>query len=91
MVKTYSFKVLLEPDEDSDGRPAWFAYCPALKHIGGNASGRTKNEALKNLSEIVRMIIEELHEDGEPIPQSPSKYVRVDPVSQYAPRFAITV
>ena len=30
-MKTYSFKVVVEPDEDVLGNPAWHAYCPALE------------------------------------------------------------
>ena len=32
-IKTYSFKVVLEPDEDAEGKLAWYAYCPALADI----------------------------------------------------------
>jgi hypothetical protein len=28
-MKTYTFKVVVEPDEDALGNPAWHAYCPA--------------------------------------------------------------
>ena len=41
-MKTYSFKVVVEPDEDTAGNPVWFAYCPALENIGAATSGRTK-------------------------------------------------
>ena len=33
-MKTYSFKVVVEPDEDAQGNPAWHAYCPALVERG---------------------------------------------------------
>jgi hypothetical protein len=29
-MKTYTFKVIVEPDEDAQGNPAWHAYCPTL-------------------------------------------------------------
>lgn len=63
-MKTYSFKVVLEPDEDAEGNPAWFAYCPALESIGAATSGRTKAEALKNINEVVDMIVQEFSDDG---------------------------
>jgi predicted RNase H-like HicB family nuclease len=63
-MKTYSFKVIIEPDEDR-----WHAYCPALEHLGGTTWGNTQEEALKHINEVVEMIVNELHEDGEPIPE----------------------
>ncbi len=60
-MKTYSFKVVAEPDEDAAGNPAWFAYCPALESIGGATSGRTKEEALRNINEVAHMIVQGLH------------------------------
>ena len=67
-MKTYSFKVVLEPDEDAAGAPAWFAYCPALERIGGATSGRTREEALQNINQVIRMIVQEFVEDGKPLP-----------------------
>jgi hypothetical protein len=43
-MKTYSFKVVVEPDEDAQGDPAWYAYCPALESVGGATSGRNREE-----------------------------------------------
>jgi len=63
-VKTYIFKVVLEPDENT-----WHVYCPALLTLGGATWGRTKEEALKHIQEVVQMIVEELKEEGEPIPE----------------------
>jgi predicted RNase H-like HicB family nuclease len=90
-MKTYTFKVVVEPDEDAAGNPAWFAYCPAFESIGGATSGRTREEALKNINEVVQMIVQELVEDGEPLPEGPDDTVEVDEISQEAPRIAITV
>jgi predicted RNase H-like HicB family nuclease len=59
-VKTYSFKVVVEPDEGG-----YHAYCPALRHLGAVTQGATQEEALRNINEVVRMIIDELREDGE--------------------------
>ena len=61
---TYIFRVVVEPDEDK-----WSAYCPALLEQGAATWGNTKEEALKHVNEVAHMIIEELIEDGEPIPE----------------------
>jgi len=71
-MRTYVFKVVVEPDGDR-----WHAYCPVLEDKGGATWGYTKEEALKNISEVVEMIIEELIEDGEPIPEAPEEEVQV--------------
>ena len=63
--KTYTFKVVVEPDEDR-----WHAYCPALLNQGASTWGYTKEEALKHINEVVQMVLEELVEDGEPIPKA---------------------
>lgn len=90
-MKTYSFKVLVEPDEDAQGNPAWHAYCPALESIGGATSGRTREEALSNINEVVHMIVQEFVEEGKPLPEGPEDAVEVDEVSPQAPRIAVTV
>ncbi len=63
-MKSYVFKVVVEPDEG-----AWSAHCPALAKLGAATWGRTKGEALKHIDEVVQMIVEELIEDGEPVPE----------------------
>ena len=70
--KTYTFKVVIEPDEDR-----WYAYCPALVDRGVATWGYTKTEALNNLDEVVKMVVESLIEDGEPIPEEPPDLVHV--------------
>ena len=90
-MKTYTFKVVVEPDEDALGNPAWHAYCPALESIGAATSGRTRDEALKNINEVVRMIVEESLEEGRPLPESPADDVEVTEVSKETPRIAVTV
>ncbi|MFH1187749.1 MAG: type II toxin-antitoxin system HicB family antitoxin [bacterium] len=81
-VKTYDFKIIVEPDEDR-----WHAYCPALKKHGVATWGYTKEEALKNIQEVAQMVVEELVEDGEYIPEEPKDEVQVF----LEPRVAITV
>ena len=62
-MKTYTFRVVVEPDEDR-----WFACCPALEGLGAATWGYTREEALKNINEVLQMVVAELIEDGEPIP-----------------------
>ena len=90
-MKTYTFKVVVEPDEDALGNPAWHAYCPALESIGAASSGRTKDEALKNINEVVHMIVEEFLAEGRALPEGPADDVEVAEVSQESPRIAVTV
>ena len=91
-MKTYNFKVVVEQDEDFDGNPSgWHAYCPALENVGGSTWGETKEDALKNISDVVRMIVEEFVEDGTPLPEGPGDTVEVEEVSLEEPRIAVTV
>jgi predicted RNase H-like HicB family nuclease len=71
-MKTYTFRVVVEPDEDR-----WFAYCPVLEGNGGATWGYTKEEALKNIREVVEMTVESMIEHGEPIPEEPETEVKV--------------
>ncbi len=72
MIRTYVFRVVVEPDEDR-----WFACCPVLESKGGATWGYTKEEAYKNIQEVVQMVVEGLIEDGEPIPVNPEKGAHV--------------
>jgi len=90
-MKTYSFKVVVEADEDAHGDPAWHAYCPALESVGGATSGRSREEALRNINEVVRMIVQEFVEEGRPLPEGPRDAVEIEEVSPDKPRIAVTV
>ena len=91
-VKTYNFKVAIEPDEDFDGNPSgWHAYCPALRQVGGSMWGATREKALQNINEVVRMIAAEAVEEGRPLPEGPEDSDAVEEVSQEEPRIAVTV
>ena len=91
-MKTYDFKVTIEPDEDFDGNPSgWRAYCPALESLGGSTFGETRELALKNINEVVRMIVQEFIDEGKPLPEGPRDSVIVEEVSQDEPRIAVTV
>jgi predicted RNase H-like HicB family nuclease len=90
-MKTYTFKVVVEPDEDALGHPAWHAYCPALESLGAATSGRFRDEALKDINEVVHMIVDEFLEEGRALPEGPAEDVEVAEISQEAPRIAVTV
>jgi predicted RNase H-like HicB family nuclease len=90
-MKTYSFKVVVEPDEDAAGNAAWYAYCPALESVGRATSGRTREEALSKINEVVHMIVQEFTEEGKALPEGPEDSVEIEEVSQEEPRIAVTV
>jgi predicted RNase H-like HicB family nuclease len=64
-MKTYTFKVVVEPDEGG-----FHAFCPALRRYGAVTQGQTEHEALKNINELVQVIVDELQEDGIPLPNA---------------------
>ncbi len=90
-MKTYTFAVVLEPDEDAQGNPAWHAYCPALESAGAATSGRTREEALNKINEVVHMIVQEFVEEGKTLPDVPADAVQIEEVSEENPRIAVTV
>ncbi|MBI2150200.1 MAG: type II toxin-antitoxin system HicB family antitoxin [Acidobacteria bacterium] len=67
-MKSYVFKVVVEDDEHEDGRKAFSVCCPALEHVGAVTWGDTREEALKNIGEVLHMIVEEFAEEGKEIP-----------------------
>lgn len=70
-LKTYIFRVVLEEDRWPDEPPSaavWRAYVPSLESLGAATWGKTQQEALKNIQDVLEMIIEELEEEGKPIP-----------------------
>lgn len=60
---TYTFKVVVEPDEDR-----WRSYQPELEAQGAATWGNTREEALQNIREVLEMIVAELVEDGKSVP-----------------------
>ena len=56
---TYPFHIEVEPDED-----AWRAYCPALEKHGAATWGKTRDEALENIRQVVEMVVTDLAEAG---------------------------
>jgi predicted RNase H-like HicB family nuclease len=87
-MKTYNFKVVVEADQDYDGnRAGWHAYCPALERHGASTWGATEAEALKNIDDVVHMVVESVLEHGEQIQEDPTDRVEVS----VGPRVAVTV
>ena len=81
-MKTYVFRVVVEPDED-----CWIAYCPVLERHATTTWGYTRDEALNHIQEVVEMVLQELVEDKEPIPEEPSEEVFVSS----EPRVAVII
>jgi predicted RNase H-like HicB family nuclease len=76
-LKTYTFRVVLEEDPFPDGRQAYLAYCPALK--GATTWGYTPHEALRNLQEVITLILEDMQAHGEPLPTGRGVTVSTEP------------
>jgi len=60
-METYRFQVIIEQDEDG----FYVADVPALS--GCHTQGRTFEEALENIREVIGMCIREMREDGKAI------------------------
>ena len=52
-MKTYDFRVQLEPDEEG-----WRAFCPPLESLGASTWGKSQDEALNNIKEVLTMIVQ---------------------------------
>lgn len=68
-MKSYTFKILIEEDTFPDGSIGYFVSVPALEHLGAATQGKTPKAALQNIQEVLHLILEELHEEGRPIPR----------------------
>lgn len=61
----HTFQVIIEQDE-----AGWYvAECPALKAC--YTQGKTYEEALDNIRDVIQMCLEELKESGQPVPHQP--------------------
>ncbi len=88
VVRTYNFKVVVEPDEDFDGNPSgWHVYCPTLEGRGASTWGITEAEALDNINGVVQMVVESMLTHGGQVPEDSSEEVGVT----VEPRVAVTV
>ncbi len=65
-MKSYVFRVVVEEDQFDDGRAGFSAYCPSLE--GAYTWGETREQALERIQEAVKLILDELREEGKPIP-----------------------
>ncbi|HEX4594690.1 MAG TPA: type II toxin-antitoxin system HicB family antitoxin [Bryobacteraceae bacterium] len=64
-MKSYTFKVVVEPDEEK-----WHAFCPALESQGASTWGHSREEALKHIDEVVQLVVESMLEHGEKLPDA---------------------
>jgi len=79
-MKSYIFKVILEKDkwpDEPDEKAVWRAYVPLLESKGAATWGHTKEEALQNLQETLRLILEDMAELGEALPKEPKEEVMI--------------
>ena len=81
-MKTYSFKVLVEPDDDR-----WHAYCLALEDRGASTWGGTAEEALKHIDEVVQLVVDSMSDHGERLPDESGDDVQLT----VEPRVTVTV
>ncbi len=60
-LKSYNLQVVIEQDEDR----VFIAECPALQ--GCYAQGKTFEEAIKNIQDVIVMCIQEMKEENKKI------------------------
>jgi predicted RNase H-like HicB family nuclease len=72
---TYTFKVVVEPDDDR-----WHAYCPALVGRGAATWGHTREEALANIEEVLKMVVASMLEHGESIHPADTVQISEEPL-----------
>jgi len=84
-MKSYVFKVIIEEDPFEDGIIAYHAYIPALKDCF--SWGYTYEEALENIRSMAQLVIEDMIEHNEPVPEGPADLVQV----YEEPQVAVTV
>ena len=61
-MKSYIFKVEMEPDEDG-----WHVFYPPWRKIGASTWGKTREEAMKNIREVLEMIMDDRIEENDAI------------------------
>ena len=60
--KTYIFPITLESDEEG-----WRAFSPLLESMGASTWGETREEALKNIREVLAVMLEEFLDEGKDV------------------------
>jgi antitoxin HicB len=76
-MKSYVFRVVVQPDKFEDGRDAWHAFCPALR--GCQTWGHTREEALRNIRDAIDLHVQDLLEAGQSIPLDQGTIALPDP------------
>ena len=66
VVTTYTFKVVLEPDED-----AWYASLSGARSAGRSHLGHHPRGSARDLDEVIRMVVASMIKHEEPIPAEP--------------------
>ncbi len=61
-LKDYHFAAIIQSDEDG-----YYAHCPDLK--GCHAQGDSLDEVIANINDATRLIVEDIIECGEEVPQ----------------------
>lgn len=67
----YHLNAIVEYDPIVEG---WSAYVPELATVGGATFGDTAEEAIKNMIEVVEMLVEEYKEEGKQLPIQSEKF-----------------
>lgn len=65
MKRRHEFQVIVEQDEAG----YYVAECPALKAC--YTQGKTYEEALANIKDVIAMCLEQLKAEGKPVPKQP--------------------
>ena len=65
-MRSYVYRVVIEPDEQDDGTRAFHGYCPALP--GCHTWGHTPEEPRARIQEAVSLYVEDLIAAAEPVP-----------------------
>ncbi|MFQ5794949.1 MAG: type II toxin-antitoxin system HicB family antitoxin [Candidatus Bipolaricaulia bacterium] len=69
-MKSYTFRVVIEEDTwPGETEGGFRAFVPALEEFGASTFGVTQEEAIKNLQQVLKMILEELLQESQPIPE----------------------
>ncbi len=74
VANSYIYRVVIQPDEDR-----YYAEVPALAEC--YSWGYTYEEALRNIKEAAKLVLETRREDSEPIPDDDPSVLRRAPIS----------
>ncbi len=74
VARSYIYRVVIQPDADR-----YYAELPAMPEC--YSWGYTYEEALRNIKEAAKLVIETRREDGEPIPDEDPSVLRRAPIT----------